>query len=372
MIHLGFDARFINSQNTGIGWYADNLLRRLSQQDSITITAFATEQSLPYLPEGIRIKRAPPFEQHPRADVWEHLTLPAILTRHRIAVFHSPGFYLPAVTVHCKRIVTIHDLAVFRYPQHFPRKFSCYFQAVITLAATRADRIITGSHCAAAEIRQQFPRYTGPIDVIYHGVDPLFTPVQTSDEKRFLTSTYNLPDGGYFLFVGTLEPRKNLSGLLKAFLHLLRTVREPVSLVIIGRQGWLASGLESITEQGEDSRSVRILGYVPREHLPMFYRQAVGLVYPSFYEGFGLPVVEALASGCPVITSNRSALQEISGKAAILINPDDGPALTAAMQCLLTNRQLASRLRTDGLLRATAFSWDQAIATLRELYFLEA
>ncbi len=190
------------------------------------------------------------------------------------------------------------------------------------------------------------------IQIVYLGVEEIFFEKKSKEKIKQTLNKHNL-DKKYILFVGTIEPRKNISALIGAFAKLQRRELE---LVICGKLGWMYDNLFSVIKKEEISEQVKLLGFVPDEDLPSLYAGAEMFVYPSFYEGFGLPVVEAMASGCPVITSDLSSTKEIAGEAAVLINPNSEDELTNAIKTMLKNNRLRERIVKNGIERAEEFT----------------
>ncbi|MBN2056665.1 glycosyltransferase family 4 protein [bacterium] len=354
-MRLGFDGRFIKSRRTGVGWYAANLLSHLAvERGEDELTAFVVPPP-DSLPEGIITKDAVDYERHPAGDLWEQVVLPVLLKRLGIQVFHSPGVYLPACSPGCSRVVTVHDMAVFRSPEWFPAKFRRYFRLAVRLALFRAHRIIAVSAFTKSEIAALFPALVTPVDVIHHGIDACFVARAETDERERLRARYGLADS-YLLAVGTLEPRKNLVNVLAAFAG-MEPAFQPARLVVVGTRGWLTGEIDrALAAPGLRDR-VMLLGYVTKEDLALLYRHAAGLLYPSLYEGFGMPITEAMAAGCPVITSNGSGCAEVAGEAALLVNPLDPAAIASACTKLMKEPGLAGELAQAGIERVKSFSW---------------
>jgi glycosyltransferase involved in cell wall biosynthesis len=227
-----------------------------------------------------------------------------------------------------------------------------------------ADAVIAVSECTKRDAIRFYRIPEEKITVIYEGVNPRFRPA-SPEAIAAVRARYGLPER-FILYVGTIEPRKNLTTLLEAFHHLLATY--DLRLVIVGKKGWLYERFfRRLRELGLENR-VLFTGYVPDEDLPAIYSAADLFVFPSLYEGFGLPVLEAMACGTPVICSNTSSLPEVAGDAALLVDPTDARALTGAMEQVLTNERLWATLRAKGMERARGFTWEKAAYRTWEVY----
>jgi glycosyltransferase involved in cell wall biosynthesis len=234
------------------------------------------------------------------------------------------------------------------------------------VSARKASKIIAISENTKKDIIDYFGIDEEKIRVIYLGVDRQFSPQPDMDEVGVL-SKYNLPSG-YILSVGTLEPRKNLIRLINAY-KMVASSGEPVpKLVIVGGQGWGDEELGKVVRESGLIDLVILTGYVPDEDLPALYRNTTVFVYPSLYEGFGLPPLEAMACGTPVITSNVSSLPEVVGDAAILIDPYNTTEIAQAIASVLKDKELRERLRMNGLARSNLFSWDKTARETLKLY----
>jgi len=258
-------------------------------------------------------------------------------------------------------VLTLHDVAVLRYPELFRSWFRNYARVVLPRAARAAAHVITVSEAARTEILDRLAVPADRLSVVPNGVGPEFRPVDPmSDQAAEVRARYRLPET-YALSVGVIEPRKNLVRLLAAVRTLRsRTATAGLSLLHAGPYGWLYADLMRAAQPLVSSGAVRFLGPVPLEDLPALYSLARLTVYPSLYEGFGLPVLEAMACGSPVVTSSTSALTEVAGDAAVYADPLSPQSIGEGMERLWTNGELRAQLRQRGLARAGRFTWDQA------------
>jgi len=303
----------------------------------------------------------------PLARLWrEHILLPMACRRERIDLLHCPKSAIPYVSP-CPVVVTLHDLIPIKYPE--TEKFSAriYWRLQIPIAARRSSYVITDSEHARREIMDDFGVPAERISAIMLGFDPAMLRKPDIALTNDVMSRYNLPDD-YILYVGTIQPRKNLSTLIEAF-HLLKQSRNiPHKLVIVGRKGWLYDTLFArIRELGLDDE-ILFTGFVPDEELPSIYSRAAVFAYLSLFEGFGLPPLEAMACGVPVITSDTTSLPEVVGDAGIALPPTDVPRVRDALGTVLGDSNLRATMRQKGVERSRRFSWEAAARETLAVY----
>jgi len=275
-------------------------------------------------------------------------------------LYFEPNF-IP-LNIRSKKIVaTVHDFSFHLHPEWHPRERTEYFSRNFFKRIEKADLIITGSRYIEREAFDLFNGKGLRIVTIYYGYDDaLFHPNKKAEEEKAS------PSGNYILFVGSIEPRKNLLGLLKAYLLLPEYVKKDFQLLLIGYKGW---GNQEIVERMDQLKGrVHYLGYLNNEELAALYRGASCLVFPSFYEGFGLPPLEAMACGCPVIVSNIASLPEVCGDAAYYVNPYDVESIAEGMYKVLTDEDLRRSLIEKGLERAKLFSWEKCAKEHLEVF----
>ncbi|MBF0381036.1 MAG: glycosyltransferase family 4 protein [Magnetococcales bacterium] len=264
-------------------------------------------------------------------------------------------------------ITTIHDLSWVHYPQFHPEARVKYMNEGLQRTIEGSKHIITVSQFVKNEIVEMLGVPAEKITTVYNGVDGLFHPRDTETLLPVLQQ-YGVTPHGYLLIVGSFEPRKNLLNLITAYSKLPQQVQLRYPLVHVGPPGWCNDAIEKAITPLLDQGKAKQLGYVSAEHLPFIQAGARGLAFPSWYEGFGLPIVEAMACGVPVLTSNRSSMAEVAGEAAILIEPDDVEAMTAGLKDLLTNDHLHQKLSKAGLKRASNFNWDRCVNETAAVY----
>jgi len=370
---VGIDCSSVLDRKTGVGNYVHNLLLKLAEIDERNVyklffyslrhldRAKAAQYDFTYR-ETIMLRTPKPFLDF----LWFRLKFPSIeFFTGEVDIFHS-DFYSPLVRKG-KSIITIYDMSFFAYPELQTRTVQGWRNRVVE-SCQRASKIITISNFSKSEILKYVDMPEEKIKVIYPGVD-FKKKVVNMDEDGVLRK-YKLSKE-YILFVGTIEPRKNLENLARAF-KLLRengTYRNKYDLVIVGKLGWKYEAFFKTLGDLNIGDGVKFLGYIPDNELSIVYRRALLFVYPSIYEGFGLPVLEAMANEVPVITSNSSSLYEIAGGgAALLINPHKYKEIYEAIEGVLRDSELRSRLIKEGKKQVQRFSWIKTAEETLEIY----
>src|SRR5204862_4676922 len=268
--------------------------------------------------------------------VAEQIRIPWALKRERVDLFHAPHYVLPPL-VPCKSVVTIHDCIHLMFPQYLPNRLALgYARASIAMAAKRATRVLTVSQSSKRDILRFVSTESDKITVIYNAYDERFGVEPREEDVVRVRERYQLHDE-FVLYAGNVKPHKNLERLIVAF-DLVRTRGlDHLKLVLIGDEISRYSALRRAVHQHQLHKYVRFLGYLPEETLAVMYRLAGVFVFPSLYEGFGLPRLEAMASGTPVVTSNVSSLPEVAGNAAILVDPYDPQAIADGIRRVMTD-----------------------------------
>jgi glycosyltransferase involved in cell wall biosynthesis len=358
-IHVGVNAHLLSLaegyRSAGIHWYLHNLLRHLPDADpQIDYTVFLGEGRYAEA-AGLRrrFSRLPTHNPSVRI-LWEQLIQPWVTVRIDVHLLHGPAFVGPIVST-CPFVVTIHDLSFLLYPGSFRTLNRTYLRAFTRLSVQRARRVLAVSESTKRDLMQYYHLKPDKIDIVYNGVDSHFRPLP-EDQIEGFRSKRGLPER-FILFVGTLEPRKNIVRLVEAYARIPQQPCPP--LVLVGGKGWLYDEVFARVEALNLNDRVRFVGYVPAEELAWWYNAATLFVYPSLYEGFGLPPLEAMACGTPVITSATSSLPEVVGDAGLLVDPTDLDALAMAMEQVLTDGALRTEMRAAGLPRARTFSWQR-------------
>lgn len=270
-------------------------------------------------------------------------------------LYHSPNFFVPPFDG--QSIATIHDLSIYKYPDAHPLARRKMFELEMARTLKQVSHIITDSETTRSEVIDFFAWPESRISAIHIGVDPVFRP-RSEDELQPVLARYGLSSGAYALCVSTVEPRKKIRQLLTAYEALPKELQRRCPLVLVGASGWLNSDIHAQMEKGRQAGWVRYLGFVPEADLPLIYAGARAFFYPSIYEGFGLPVLEAMASGIPVLTSDRSSLPEVAAGSARLVDPDDIDALRAGMASTLQDDDWRATASNLGRVVAKDRSWD--------------
>lgn len=280
-------------------------------------------------------------------------------------LYHSPNYFVPPFKG--KSVATIHDLSNYKFPETHPKARRKAFDAQMWRTLNIVDHIVTDSEAIRKEVIEYFSWPASRITAVHLGVDPAFRP-RTDDALRAVLRNYDLTVGEYTLCVSTLEPRKRIESLLTSYEMIPAALRGRYPLVIAGDSGWLNEEIHVLLRKGEDAGWVRDLGFVPGEDLPSLYAGARAFCYPSIYEGFGLPVLEAMASGVPVLTSNRSSLPEVAGGAACLVDPDDVDEMIQGLCQVLDDAVWRSWAVERGLVVAAEKSWSRCMTGTLEVY----
>lgn len=371
-MRIGIDYTPATEEGAGIGRFTHELVAALVAEDETNeYVLMAPRNAAPpdWLASSRGARWAPlPMSAHMAAVLWQRLRLPAPVEWFTgpIDLFHATDYVLPPLRS-AKGLVTIHDLSFLRYPEYADPHLVHYLAEAVPRAVTRATLVLTDSEATREDVVTYLHLPPEKVSVVYGGVSEAFRPIQEQEALEETRDRYALPPE-YLLSIGRLEPRKNLPGLLRAYRMLLDRGQTSLPLAIGGGKGW---GYEPIFQAVEDLElkdSVRFLGYVQEQDLPPLLSGAATFVYPSFYEGFGLPPLEAMACGTPVVASNSSCLPEVLGDAALLVPPDETEALAEAIALLLSDEALRRDLRERGLERARRFSWTAAARQLLAAY----
>jgi glycosyltransferase involved in cell wall biosynthesis len=290
-----------------------------------------------------------------------------VLRRERPDVYHAPHYVLPA-GVTCPSVVTIHDCIHLMFPQYLPNRMAyAYARAVMWAAARRAKAILTVSEASKRDILHFFNVPPEKVVVVHNAIDERFLVPPTEIEVARVRERYQL-EHGFVLYAGNIKPHKNLLRLIEAFADIRGTDFEELKLIIIGDEISKWPELRRAVHRHHLHKHVRFLGYVSDDTLAILYRLAAVFVFPSLYEGFGLPPLEAMACGTPVVTSNVSSLPEVADDAAVLVDPKDVDSITDGMRRVLADPELAQELRKRGLVRAREFSWERSVAKTHDIY----
>ena len=366
-------------QNAGLSRYTERLAAQLLQDhaDRFAVHLFFNAHSGHRLPPSLRHApaRAIPMGQYAwrltclasqllRRPWLERTVFPTRNGHRRQAVlYHATEHLLPYFTV--PTVLTVHDLIFERYPQHHTWRNRLFLKLGMRLFARAAGAIIAVSRHTEQDVVELYGVPADKVHVIYEGIDAHFRPAALDAVQR-VANRFS-PSRPYLLMVGTLEPRKNHAVAMRALAR-LKAQGYTHRLLIVGGHGWLFDPISALVRQLNLQDDVTFTGFVPDEELPALYSGAASLLQPSLYEGFGFPVLEAMACGAPVVCSNTSSLPEVAGDAAILVEPDDDAMLAAAVRRVLDSAELAAHLRRQGAARAAGFRWETCAAQTAALY----
>jgi glycosyltransferase involved in cell wall biosynthesis len=363
------------SRCSGVGNYIANLvagLRKLEADSTLELLYFSNRAD--FEGTGARLSGIDSAQLYSRDSLplrgaWMQLGLPRSLARTRPDICHFPNYLAPVLTqLETPFVATMYDMSIYRFPQYHPLKTVLVHQAIMPTVARRTRQLITASESARQDILHYLKVSPQQVRVIPGGLNPAFMKKHTPAEEAALRQRYHLPFP-YILMVGTLEPRKNHRRLVQAYNQLIQQEGLPHHLVLVGAAGWKEAPLLTEISQSGLTERIHWLGYVPTADMPGLYQAASAFVFPSLHEGFGLPLLEALASGTPTLISNDPALVEVAGpQVALVTDPYSVATMASDLYTLLTDKPLAARLSAAGIERAQQFSWDKCADQTLQVY----
>jgi glycosyltransferase involved in cell wall biosynthesis len=369
-MNIGINARYLQNPNSGIENYLLNLILSLKQVDTKNnYTLFFGKNPVPeqVLGSGFNcdVSRMPTHNQMLKI-LWGHLYLPGRIKKMKLDVFHEPCF-IPPVFKKCPTVITVHDVSHRIVPHCFTLKNRLYIDMLLGKSLQAADSIITVSESSKNDIISNYKVSAKKIRVIYEGVNDRFRKKSNSEEIEDTKRFYNIK-GNFILNISLITPRKNLVSLIRAFYLLKKSKKIDYQLVIVGRKGWLYDDIFKEVIKLKLEEDVVFCGHAPSEHLVHLYNAASAFVYPSLYEGFGLPILEAMACGCPVVTSNISSMPEVCGDAALLVNPKNIEEIAYAVNRVIVDTDLRRDLINKSSERIKFFSWQKAATETLSVY----
>lgn len=374
MAIVGIDYTPAYEQGGGIGRYVRELVTALAFQDQETIyrlfVSGARVDELPVPPANNFIWKSTQISPTWLARIWHRarLGIPVEVFTGRVDLYHATDFVLPPTLSGTRTLLTVHDLSFVRVPDSASPRLKSYLDVVVPRSVIDADHVLADSYATKKDLVELYGVPDEKVTVLLSGVDSRFYQVKDSSVLMTTRTLYNLDESSpYILSVGTVQPRKNYGLLIKALAQ-LRSKGYDLSLVIAGGKGWLEDPIYQTLHDEQMENYVHFIGFADEEHLPALYSGACCLAFPSLYEGFGLPVLEAMACGTPVITSNVSSLPEVAGDAALLVNPYNLDELVHALQRLIDDNDLRQQLIERGLERVKQFTWVKAARQLRQIY----
>lgn len=371
---IGIDYTAALKQSGGIGRYTRGLITTLARLDhennyTLMLTPDAPRAGLQFFrPHPKFGHKTYPLPERWMTVGWHRLYLPVPVEWFAGAVdlFHSPNFILPP-TRQAKTLLTVHDLSFIRHPQGAVNKLRRWLEKVVPRSLARADHVLADSKSTKQDLIDIFTIPSEKITVIGAGVEPRFQPITRPDSLNAVRQRYHLPiSEEIILGLGTLEPRKNFTGLIRAFEQ--SPVRETHHLVIAGGKGWLYDDIFAAAASSAVTDRIHLIGFVADDDLPALYSLAGIFAYPSHYEGFGIPVIEAMACGTPVVCANNSSLPEVAGQAALQVAATDTAGLANALHRLAIDRSLREQCMAAGFLQARKFNWPVATKRLLRVY----
>lgn len=352
---IGVMLRHVTQQRGGIGTYTDRLLEHLlaiDPRDDYLLMYAGDEAAGRY---GQRPNVREVILSAANSLAWDQVAVARAARRYKLEAVFNPKLSVPLFTS-AKTVFVMHGADWFAYPQNYKLHDRIYHSAFASLYLRKADAIISVSHDASRRILEHTRLPERKVRTIHHGVDVCYRPIADHGLLGHVRTKYGLPDQ-FFLFAGQIYPMKNFSGILRAYAQVRGQL--PHKLVVIGKPSLKFKHELALLEQLGLGEDVMFAGWVPEDEVPVFYNLATALVFPSFYEGFGLPIVEAMACGCPVVTSTAGSCPEVAGDAALLVEPSDTGAIAEAILRVAADPALREAMRSKGLVRARQFSWER-------------
>lgn len=367
-MNIGIVTNTIDTQEGGMGTYTENLVENLLKKDKVNQYFLIHTSKYKYARKEKNVFEVtlPFFSSIPQKLITGTIYFEEICKKYHLDILHDPNqispFFFKSKT---KKVLTIHDLAVFHYPHTFG-KIANIYSKLFPMVLKNTDFILTDSENSKTDIQNFLDIDSEKIAVVHPGVDKYFKKIEKEKAKRYLYKKFRIKKP-FLLFVGTIEPRKNILRLLKAFDKIRNQV--DLKLVIVGKIGWKYKEVLSLLNKSSLKKNVIYLGLVTKQDLLMLYNAAEVFVYPSLYEGFGLPIVEAMGCKTPVITSDTSSLIEIAKDCALCVNPTNEEEIEKAILSIIDNPQLKADLISKGLVRAQNFSWDSTSQKILDCYY---
>ncbi len=359
-------------QGAGIGRYVRDLTAALAAQDTETpyrlFVAGASRRTLPSAVGPNFEWRSTPLTPRWLARIWHrlHLPLPVETFTGPISLYHATDFVLPPTRSSTHTLLQVHDLSYVQVPQAADPRLKAYLDRVVPASVQRADHVLADSQATKDDLISLYHVPENKITVLYGGVDPRFRPISGEAQAR-ARARYQLGDWPFVLTVGTVQPRKNYPRLIEALAQLRSRLPE-LHLVIAGGRGWLDDPVYQTIDTLNMRDHVHLTGFVDEADLPALYSAATCFAFPSLYEGFGLPVLEAMACDTPVVTSTVSSLPEVAGDAALLVDPYDTEAVAEAVERLVSQSALREDLQWRGREHIKRFTWAASAQRLRQIY----
>ncbi|MES3006312.1 MAG: glycosyltransferase family 1 protein [Pseudomonadota bacterium] len=365
-MHIGIDARPMQaSRKAGIAVYTTEVLNHLQDEVTLFTARALPPDAIPVGSRRVNYDVLPlPSQRFGLRTLWENLLLPRSIRSSKVDLFWGPRFFVPHRSkVPC--VATIHDIAFVKYPEIVSKQQYRHFDSLIRMSVRCATHFIAVSKTTRDDFCQHYGVNPDRVSVVHNGVNQRYRIALSTESKDLVKARLGIPDQ-FILFTGTIEPRKNLDRLLSAY-HRSDAFKKAIPLVIAGKSGWLQSNLFDNWGKLLAEKSIILLGYVSDDDLAALYQSCLFFALPSLYEGFGIPVLEAMSSGAPVLTSDNSAMQELYAGSAMTVDPFSVEALSDGINQMLieeTRAELISR----GLALSARFSWEQSAAEHRNVF----
>lgn len=356
---IAIDIRTAGGEKTGKGFFTFHLVQNLLKIDQKNEYILYTKEKIP----GFEQFKNATLKTIKGANIFWHFNTAKDAKKENVDIFFAPTSYITPIFLDqkIKVIIAVHDLVAFLFPNTHNKKAVFIEKLLLKRALKKADKVIAVSQNTKRDLLSHFKLPENKIDVIYCAAGEEFKPLNKENLQEFIKET-QLPKK-FFLAVGTIEPRKNYINLVKAF-SVVKQKFPHYHLIIVGKNGWDYDPVYQEIRENYLTKNVHILGYLSGKNLVNLYNLAQALVFPSFYEGFGIPPLEAMKCGCPVISSHTSSLPEVVGDSALLIDPSSHLEIAGAMLKIIQNEDLHEKLKNAGLLQARSFSWETSAKNL--------
>ena len=370
-MHIAINAQLLNTEESyrgaGVSNYSQNLLTGLGKEPGgHRFTTFVSDPN--FHAENVTLRRSRGFVAKPLARIaWEQTVLPLALKQMEADLVHGLVNVLPLAT-NLPGVVTVHDLSFVRMPEKLPPAKRFYLTRLCGASVAKARRVIAVSRQTADDLMDCFGVDAGKIEIVYNGVAENFHPGNAAETERFRISA-GLPER-FLLYLGTLEPRKNLARLIDGYARWRESdpAAQGVALVLAGGKGWYYDEIfQRVRDRGLED-AVHFPGFIPGPQLSHWYRAAAAFVYPGLFEGFGLPVAEAMACGTPVICSDAASLLEVAGDAVLIFPAAETDGLVQALRTLFAQPEVGAELAQRGLARSGRFTWERAAQETLAVY----
>jgi glycosyltransferase involved in cell wall biosynthesis len=370
---IGIDYTPAYEQGGGIGRYVRDLTAALSrldtQQPYRLFVSGASKNKLPSPPAQNFTWRPTPLTPTWLARIWHraHVPLPIETFIGKIDLYHATDFVLPPANRKTRTLLTVHDLSFVRVPETASPSLKAYLDVVVPASVKRANHVLADSQATKDDLISLYQTSPEKITVLLSGVDNRYKRVDDQQVQNVVREKYKIGAQPYIFTIGTVQPRKNYSRLIRALAQ-LRAEGNDIALVIAGGRGWLEDEMYQTLRDTKMQDHVRLIGFADENDIPALYSSAICTAFPSLYEGFGLPVLESMACGTPVVTSNVSSLPEVAGDAALQVNPYDIEAITDAIRQLINDSTLRATLTERGYEQIKRFTWESSARQLQAVY----